>query len=163
MRSSDILLLTTVLTHLGLLVRLKHDTRSPHGAARSSEGRRSEQAQRGRKTQISFKGTATRAYNKVLKRSRRYGNERVAAKTKKECATAFWKFASKILDSKANPVVNPTFAVQDTEQSFSDTSNSSPLNFSLPPWLPTPTEPQDHFECDAIRTDEVISVSQSFL
>ena len=77
---------------------------------------------------------------------------------KKECATSFWKFASKVLDSKANSDVHPTFSVGDAEQFFSNTYNSSPKNLPLPPWLPTPTEPKDHFDCDPIRADEVISV-----
>lgn len=122
------------------------------------------QAQRERKpveVTRSLKGTylkTTRAYNKALKRSRRAGNEHVATNTRKECATSFWKFASKILDSKASSDAHPTFSVEDAERFFSDTYNPSPKRFSWPPWLPTPTEPKDHFDCDPIRPDEVILV-----
>jgi hypothetical protein len=78
-----------------------------------------------------------RAYSKALKKSRRAGNERTASKMK-ECATSFWKFASKILNGEASADADPTFSVDTAEQFFTNTYSSSPHTFIQPAWLPTP-------------------------
>ena len=101
---------------------------------------------------------STRMYSKALKRSRRFGDERMAMKMKKECNASFWRFASKVLDNDSTSKVSPNFSLESAERFFSNTYSSTPSTFSQPSWLPTPTEPIECFDTDPIRMDEVISV-----
>ena len=91
-------------------------------------------------------------------RSRKGSDDRSFARMKKECATSFWKFASKILDGKATSHVDPKFLTKDAEDFFTRTYSSSPHIYTQPDWLASSTEPQQPFDCDPIRLDEVISV-----
>ena len=101
---------------------------------------------------------STRMYSKALKRSRRFGDERMAMKMKKEYNASFWRFASKVLDNDSTSKVSPNFSLESAERFFSNTYSSTPSTFSQPSWIPTPTEPIECFDTDPIRMDEVISV-----
>ena len=90
--------------------------------AKVSAMRRLRQVQRERQfpeTLRPLKGAylkANRQYSKALNKSKREGNERLGIKMRRECATSFWKFASKILDSNNAADAEPTFSSETAEQ-----------------------------------------------
>jgi hypothetical protein len=93
---------------------------------------------------------ANRQYSKALKKSKRVGNERLGIRMRRECATSFCKFTSKILDSYNTADAEPTFSSETAEQYFAKTYSSSPCTFTQPDWLQTPAEPDQSFDCDPI-------------
>ena len=100
----------------------------------------------------------SRKYSKALKKSRKASDDQSSTRMKKESATSFWKFASKILDGEATSHVDPKFSKKDAKDFFTRTYSSSSHTYTQPDWLPSSTKPQQPFDCDPIRLDEVISV-----
>ena len=80
-----------------------------------------------------------------------------ARKARSDCAKAFWRFASRLLD-KDEVSASPAFCVDDAESFFKEVYSCNAKSFSRPEWLPVPSIPHTPFNDDAISIEEIRQV-----
>ena len=95
-----------------------------------------------------------RLHSKESKLSNKSKANMEARKARSDCAKAFWRFASRLLDEdEVN--VSPAFSVDDAESFFKKVYSCNPKPFSRPEWLPVPSFPHTPFNDDAISFEEI--------
>ena len=68
-----------------------------------------------------------------------------ALKARRECNTAFWRYAAKLFDDEDNSVV-PAFDVSQAEEYFRKMYAAGLNHFSHPHWLSSPPTPSVPFD-----------------